>query len=79
MRKEKKLLMIYLDFYYIQFCIIVKIYLQKIEMIYGIAIFKNTEGTDDNSFQKLEIKKRLQYVCNLKTTYFELFHSYKKN
>ena len=24
-------------------------------------------------------KKGLQYVCNLKTTYFELFHSYKKN
>ena len=44
--------MIYLDFYYIQFCIIVKIYLQKIEMIYGITIFKNTEGTEDNSFQR---------------------------
>ena len=58
--------MIYLDFYYIQFCIIVKTYLQKIEMIYGIAIFKNTEGTEDNNFQKLEIKKGLQYVCNLK-------------
>ena len=26
-------------------------------MIYGIVIFKNTEGTVDNSFQKLEIRK----------------------